>query len=171
MKRILPRTSVPSLDISTLEGHTWSLAAQTPENFTFVFFYRGLHCPLCAGQLQDVERHLDAFTQLGIEVIAISSDSEERAKQSQKTWGLKNLTIGYGLTEEQARRWDLYLSKGFKEGEPEQFSEPALYVVRPDGTLYATAIQSMPFTRPGAKELAQGFSYIIQHDYPARGEV
>jgi len=170
MNRILPRTSVPALEIDTLDGEHWTLSDQSPENFTFVFFYRGLHCPLCAGQLQDVERNMDAFTELGIEPIAISCDSLERARTSQKTWGLKRLKIGYGLTEEQARTWDLYVSEGFKEGEPERFSEPALYVIRPDGTLYATAIQSMPFTRPGAKELAQAFRYIISNDYPARGE-
>ncbi len=170
MTRILPRTAVPAFEVNTLNGGIWNLADQSPEHFTFVFFYRGLHCPLCAGQLQDVERNLDAFLELGIEPIAISSDSKERAEKSQKTWGLKRLNIGYGLTEEQARTWDLYMSNGFKEGEPERFSEPALYIVRPDGTLYATAIQSMPFTRPGAKELVQGFTYIISNNYPARGE-
>ena len=138
MTRILPRTAVPALEIDTLNGGRWSLADQSPEHFTFVFFYRGLHCPLCAGQLQDVERNLNAFHELGIEPIA--------------------------------RTWDLYMSNGFKEGEPGRFSEPALYIVRPDGTLYATAMQSMPFTRPGAKELIQGFKYIIPNNYPSRGE-
>jgi len=42
--------------------------------------------------------------------------------------------------------------------------------VRPDGTLYAASVQTMPFARPSFKELAGALDFVIKEDYPARGE-
>ena len=167
---IKPQTQVPKLEVETVDGPTWSLAAQSPEHFTFIFFYRGLHCPICRNYLSSIERKLDDLEAMGIKVIAISSDTEARARESKEAWKLSRIPIGYGLSMEDARRWGLYVSKGIKPNEPEFFSEPGLFVVRPDGELYAASIQTMPFTRPGIDELINGFRYIIEHDYPGRGE-
>jgi len=43
------------------------------------------------------------------------------------------------------------------------FIEPALFLVRPDRTLYYASVQSMPFGRPSFKAIAR--------DTPARREV
>ena len=54
--------------------------------------------------------------------------------------------------------------------EPEHFSEPGVFLVRPDRTLYWAAVQTMPFARPHFKEMLAGLDFIIKNDYPARGE-
>lgn len=51
------------------------------------------------------------------------------------------------------------------------FSEPALYIVRADGTLYFGSVQTMPFARPSFQELLGSLDFAIQRNYPARGEV
>jgi peroxiredoxin len=43
---LMPRQKVPALSVPLVGGGTWSLADQSPENFTMVVFYRGLHCPI-----------------------------------------------------------------------------------------------------------------------------
>ena len=176
MTRLKPRHPVPELSVETVGGGRWTLSEQRPQRFTLVVFYRGLHCPLCKGYLRDLDRRLDEFAQRGVEVIAISSDSEERAGRSYDDWGLKNLRVGHGLDLDTARQWGLYVSAGIGTSsvgveEPERFSEPGLFLVRPDGTLYAAAIQTMPFARPNFAELLQALDIIIAKDYPARGEV
>nr|NIR90840.1 AhpC/TSA family protein [Gammaproteobacteria bacterium]NIU06316.1 AhpC/TSA family protein [Gammaproteobacteria bacterium]NIV52881.1 AhpC/TSA family protein [Gammaproteobacteria bacterium]NIX87589.1 AhpC/TSA family protein [Gammaproteobacteria bacterium] len=55
--------------------------------------------------------------------------------------------------------------------EPALFSEPALYLVRPDGTLYFGTVQTMPFARPRFADILQALDFVIKNDYPARGEV
>ena len=40
-----------------------------------------------------------------------------------------------------------------------------------DGTLYWSAIQTMPFARPQFRELLSAVDFVISKDYPARGEV
>ena len=173
---LIPRQKVPELSVSTVVGSTWTLSEQTPETFTLVVFYRGLHCPVCKRYLTDLQNHLSKLEDLGVTVIALSSDSEERAKEAKETWELSKLTLGYGLMMSEARDWGLFISTSRGKTstgveEPALFSEPALYLVRPDGTLYFGAVQTMPFARPHFADIVGAVKYVTDNDYPARGEV
>lgn len=165
-----PQTKVPNLTLPLVQGGEWSLADETPENFSFLFFYRGYHCPICKGYLRSIVSKIDSLNELGISALAISSDSIERAEKSVSEWGVEGLRVAHSLPIETARQWGLYVSKAIKDNEPEFFSEPGLFIIRPDGELYAASIQTMPFTRPAIEELISGFSYIVKHGYPGRGE-
>ena len=173
---LFPRRAVPELAVATVEGATWRLADQTPESFTLVVFYRGLHCPICANYIRDLDRKLGDFEALGVSVAAVSSDDQARATQTKADWGLERVTLGYGLDLDAARTWGLYISSGRGKTsigieEPAQFSEPALYLVRPDGTLYFGSVQTMPFARPNFGEILKAIQFVIDKGYPARGEV
>lgn len=175
MASLIPRRPVPDLEVPTLDGETWRLADQKPPHFTMAVFYRGLHCPLCALYLKDLDGKIEDFRQRGIIPIAISSDSEERARAAKEKWGLRNLAIGHSLDLDVARAWGLFIStsRGVTSvgvEEPALFSEPGLFLVRPDGTLYASSVNTMPFARPHFDELLKALDFIIEKDYPARGE-
>jgi len=167
---ILPRTAAPALSVPTVGGSQWTLSDQTPENFTLVVVYRGLHCPICKTQLRGLQRKLPEFAEKGVEVIALSTDNAERAETTKMDWGLEKLTLGYGLSIESARDWGLFVSTGINK-EPAQFSEPGIFLVKPDGTLYFSAIQNMPFARPPLDELLMAIDFVVKNDYPARGEL
>ena len=173
---LVPRQKVPALSVSTVGGATWTLAEQQPENFTLLVFYRGLHCPVCRSYLRDLQAHLEAFEGLGVEVLALSSDTQERAEQTREEWKLGELTLAYGLELSAARQWGLYVSTSRGKTstgvvEPDLFSEPALYLVKPDGTLYFGAVQTMPFARPHFDDVVGAVKFVLEKDYPARGEV
>jgi peroxiredoxin len=170
-----PRCAVPSLSLPTLTHGRFDLAGERPERFTLVSFYRGLHCPICALYLRELEAKVDAFSERGVGVIAISSDGEDRARQTADKIGASKLRIGYGLELAVARAWGLYISASRGKTsigieEPALFSEPGLFLVRPDQTLYWLAVQSMPFARPNFGDLVQALDFVIKNDYPARGE-
>ena len=122
MNRPTPKHTAPDLKFPLLDGNQWHLADQSPDNFTLVVFYRGLHCPLCKNYLQQLQELLPEFEQRGVNVLAVSMDTEKRARLSRQKWELSNLTLGYGLSEKSARDWTLYLSAGVKDGEPSEFS-------------------------------------------------
>ncbi len=166
-----PGTSVPELDVPRVNGPQWNLRGQKPEHFTLIVFYRGLHCPICKGYLGDLDNRVEDFRAKGVEPIAISSDTRERAAQTVEEWGLDALPLGYGLSLDSAREWGLFISSAIESKEPDRFAEPGLFLVRPDATLYAASIQTMPFARPSFKELASALDFVIEKDYPARGEV
>ena len=170
-----PGIRTPELEVKTLEGDSWRLSNQKPKNFSMIVAYRGLHCPVCKTHLRDLDRNVDEFKKRGVETIGVSTDTKERAEQTKEDWGIKNLNIGYGLSIDKAREWGLYISSGRGKTslgieEPAQFSEPGLFLVQPDCTLYASSVASMPFARPHFKEVLSAVDFIVEKNYPARGE-
>lgn len=173
---LIPRQPVPALELPLVGGGTWSLAEQKPENFTMVVFFRGLHCPICSRYLGDLNRKADKFAALGVNILVASSDDEDRATRSKADWGLDAIDVAYGVSLEKAREWGLFVSTSKGETsvgivEPDMFIEPALYLMRPDGTLYFGTVQTMPFARPSFAEILGAITKVLEVDYPARGEV
>lgn len=174
MNTIFPRTEVPSLTLPTVDSDLFELNAtlKDTENFLVILFYRGYHCPVCKSQLRDFNKHYKDFTEKGVKVIAISSDTEQRANKAKEDWRIDQLPIAYNLDLEAARKWGLFVSKKKEDSEePDFFSEPGLFVVQPNKKLYASVIQTMPFTRPSAKAVLKGIEFVLDKNYPARGEV
>ncbi|MFI8366956.1 peroxiredoxin-like family protein [Streptomyces sp. NPDC085466] len=167
-----PRQPAPALDVPLVGGGRWVLADQRPESFTLVVFYRGVHCPLCRAHITELDALVPALAEVGVtSVVAVSGDGIDRAERAVAEWDLTRVPLGYGLSAESMREWGLYRSKAINEGNPDEFSEPGLFLVRPDGTLYAAVRTSMPFLRPHLDEVVETVRWINENDYPARGEV
>lgn len=172
---LMPRHSVPVLDVTLTTGTQFVLGATAPERFDMLVFYRGLHCPICAKYLLELERMAPEFAARGVQLTAISSDDEARGKQMAEKINATGVKIAYGLGLQTAREWGLYLSAGRGKTsigieEPALFSEPGIFLVKPDGTLYYAAVQTMPFARPSFQDLLGAIDFAIAKDYPARGE-
>ena len=172
---LMPRQPVPTLALPTLAQGHYELAQEQPQLFSLVVAYRGLHCPICAKYLIELGRLLPEFEKRGVTVIAVSSDGRERAQAMADKVGAAGLRFGYDLTLAVARQWGLYISTsrgttsiGIEE--PALFSEPGVFLVRPDGTLYYGAVQTMPFARPHFDELLAAIDFAVAKNYPARGE-
>ncbi len=164
-----PNEKFPNLEFKLINDTIWKFEKQDPKNFTLLVFYRGYHCPVCKKQLEDLKNKLDDFSERGVNVIAISMDSEERAKKTGDEWNTESLPIGFEMDEKTARDLGLYISNGISDKEPKVFSEPGLFLVRKDGTLYCSSIQTMPFARPGFDDLLGAIDFVKNKDYPARG--
>ena len=172
---LLPRQFVPEFRVPTLDHGEFDLAGDAPARFTLLTFYRGLHCPICLKYLRELGSLVPEFARRGTTVIAISSDTPERAREMARKVGTNDLRIGHSLPLTVARQWGLYISSSRGKSsinidEPPLFSEPGVFLVRSDGTLYYGSVQTMPFARPLFPELLQAIDFAIANDYPARGE-
>jgi len=174
---VFPGQQAPALEVPLARGGFFDLAQEAPRHFTMVVFYRGLHCIACKAQLRDLEAKLPEFEKRGIGVVAVSSDNRERAERTKSDWGLPTLRLGHSLDLRMARSWGLYVSKG-RTGptatgvdEPALYSEPGLYLVRPDGTVYVGSVQTMPFARPHFADILSAVDFMIAKNYPVRGDV
>lgn len=104
-----------------------------------------------------------------------SSDDADRGHQMASKAGAGDVLFDYGLSLKAAREWGLFISTSRGQTsigieEPALFSEPAVAIVRPDGTLYYSAVQTMPFARPQFQDLLGAIDFAVAKDYPARGE-
>jgi len=164
-----PKSRLPTLDVPLVEGGRFVLADSKPEYFQIVVIYRGVHCPKCKKQLQEIDAKVADIRADGMDVVAISMDDEARAKKAVKEWKIENLPIGYDLSLLSAKELGLFLSDSISDSEPKIFAEPGLFVVKPDGSLYAEYIQNTPFGRPDLDELLSGMKYAAENNYPTRG--
>jgi peroxiredoxin len=175
IQALLPRHPVPALNVPLVGGGRFVLGAAPGEKFDLIVFYRGLHCPICAKYLLELERLSSEFGSRGVQVLALSCDTEERGSEMARKVNATGLKFAYGLSLRSARQWGLYISSSRGKTslgieEPTLFSEPAVFIVRPDGTLYYGAVQTMPFARPSFQDLIGAIDFAIAKDYPARGE-
>jgi peroxiredoxin len=77
---LIPHQTVPALAVPTLSHGAFNVFTDAPDQFSLVVFYRGLHCPICHKYLLELGRLLPEFTKRGVNVVALSSDTAERAQ-------------------------------------------------------------------------------------------
>lgn len=172
---LMPRQKTPDLSLPLLGGGQFDLSIENAETGTVVCFYRGLHCPICATYLAELEKRTADFAERGVKTIAISSDGQDRTQAMAEKIDAKSLRFGYDLSLSKAKEWGLYISTSRGKTsigieEPALFSEPGLFMITPQQTLYYGSVQTMPFVRPHFSELVGALDFAIKNDYPARGE-
>ena len=171
LKRPRPTQVALKLIVQCLDGKMWDLEAQSPDNFTFIVFYRHQNCSLCKQQLTELQSLSNGFTSKGVGTIAISMDDAAGAEHMRSVSGLSPSQIGFGLELETAIGWGLNFSKQFKPTDPVLFTEPALYLVTPSNEIYFSSIQSSAFGRPDLEEILSWTEKIKTYNFQARGAV
>ncbi|MDP9890588.1 redoxin domain-containing protein [Pseudarthrobacter enclensis] len=170
---LVPTQTAPDLGLPLVGGGTTDdlkLGTGDGGRFSLIVFFRGLHCPICRKQLAEIDKRIEDLKSAGIaQVAAVSMETADRSARIVNEWHLANLPVAYGLGEEAARAWGLNLSHAIKDGEPDLFNEPGIFILDEDGTLFWSSTATMPFGRPSLDDVIAGVRYAKDHDYPARG--
>lgn len=162
-----PKISVPKIGGGTLElgeattGYDWKL----------VVVYRGKHCPICTRYLQNLNQVLPELNTLGIDVVAVSADSESGAVEHLSQIN-PQYPVGYDLSIGQMQELGLYIS-GPRSGTDvvRAFAEPGLFVINEAGNLQMIDISNVPFARPSLESLVGGLRYVrgLSEPFPVNG--
>ena len=166
MKPLKPLQQMPSFEIATLHDESWNLGAREARKFILVSVFRNTFCPICRDYLVELEHRIDEFTELDVDVIAISADSEENTRNLQTGLGLEKLTLGFGLDIDYARETlGLYITNRyvFTKPLPDVFTEPAMFLVRADGTLHSVCIGSAVYTRVPVDAILRNIGFLNAH--------
>lgn len=143
------------------EGFDWRM----------LIVYRGKHCPICTQYLSTLNELNAEFNALGIDVVAASSDPEEKAIAQTTDLNL-SYEIGYGMSIEQMQTLGLYISNPRSPEETDRpFAEPALIVANSENCAQIVDISNAPFARPELKTILMGLTFIRnpENNYPIRG--
>lgn len=172
MKKLIAGSQFPQIKVTSLSGQTLTLGAPAVGyDWQMVVVYRGKHCPLCSNYLTQLEQLKADFSGLGVDIIAVSADSQSQAKVHINQLNL-SLEVAYGLTIKQMQGLGLYLSNPRSEQETDHvFAEPGLFVVNEKGQLQVIDIANGPFVRPELNTLLSGLGFIRnpENHYPIRG--
>ncbi|MEP1422498.1 MAG: redoxin domain-containing protein [Erythrobacter sp.] len=158
---LVPGSTFPEITVPQLGGGEMTLgSAGGDHDWQLVIVYRGKHCPVCTGYLQQFEKRRAEFDELGIELVAVSSDSEDRASD-QIVQVKSTYRVGYGLSVDQMKQMGLMISgphNGKDVAGP--FAEPGLFVVDQDRNLRVMDISNVPFARPDINTLLLGLNFV-----------
>lgn len=168
---VMPRKPAPALDLPLAGGDRLDLAAAAPGRFKLLMFYRGHFCQRCRGNLRELNDKIDRLDALGVDVFAISMDGKDKAEWTKAEWELTRIGVAYDLSIETARDWDLFISTGIRKDEAPLFSEPAVFLIRPDGTVHFAVINSMQRMRPYPEDIIDAIARFIETGELGRGEV
>jgi peroxiredoxin len=146
------RLVVPDLHVDTVAHGRWRLAETRGLHATLIVFYRGLHSPLCRAGLAELSSLRGEFARHGVDAIAVSCDDAARAARTVDEWKLRPLRVGCGLSAQTARKWGVHVRTGggatlTAVDSPAVFTEPAVFLVRPDLTLHFASVQTAPLVR------------------------
>ena len=140
-----------------------------PGGWRLVIVYRGKHCPLCRKYLAGLEEIKDDFAEIGVDIVLVSGDPEEKAAATVAEWG-QTLPVAYGLSLAQMHELGLYVSDPRSPEETDRpFSEPGLFVLNPEGAIQIVDLSNAPFSRPDLAGIARGIAFVREKGYPIRG--
>ncbi|MFC3120153.1 peroxiredoxin-like family protein [Agaribacter flavus] len=162
----------PSVLVKTIDGLETDLA-KSGDGFDWklIVVYRGKHCPLCTNYLKDLNALLPEFNALGVDVVAVSGDSLEKAK-AQLAEVEPKFDVAYDLSIQQMRTLGLYVSSPrLGMGADRPFAEPGLFVVNENGQLQMIDVSNVPFARPPLASMLMGIRYYrnMKESYPING--
>ena len=136
-----------------------------------IVVYRGKHCGRCKKYLSILENMQSEWIAAGFDIVAVSADPIEKVQADLNEFGW-TFPVGYDLSVEDMKSLGVYISDPLTPEETDrQFSEPAVFCLRPDGTIQIAAISNGPSARPDLAELLDGMIFTIEHGKPARGTV
>lgn len=166
MSTLHPGDRLPDITLSTLDGGEVSLS---DAGWRAIVVYRGAHCPICKKYLGGIEALKAKYAEAGVEIVAVTADSAERARPFIEETGFTS-PVGFGLSIEQMKALGVYVSEPRSEKEaPAPFPEPALFVVNGEGVLQIVDKSNAPFARPDMEMILNGISFVQGNDYPIRG--
>lgn len=159
----------PEISLQALSGEALVIGRPPQGQWQLLVIYRGLHCPICKKYLGQLNEMKADFDKMNVQIVAVSTDPEEKAKKTASELGL-DFEVAYGLSIDQARDLGLYISTPMDSTETDQpFAEPGMFFIRPDGGLHFDEVSSAPFCRPDLEMVKMGIGIIHEKDYPARG--
>jgi len=158
----------PTIVVKKLGGGKINLSRiPKPYDWRMVVVYRGRHCPICTEYLVQLNELLEDFNAVGVDVVALSADSEDRVKMQIPELSLK-FQVGYDLSIEQMRALGLYITTPRSEAESNRpFAEPGLFIINEKKQTQIIDISNIAFGRPELKTLLRGFK--PENNYPIRG--
>jgi len=166
----IPASTLAPMSFPKLDGGEITVGGPK-DNWTLLVVYRGKHCPRCKKYLNGLNDMRADWTDAGFDVVAVSADPREKAQADVEEFGWA-FPLGYDLSEGQMNTLGVYVSDPASPKETDRrFAEPAVFVLRPDGSQTMIAISNGPSARPDLSELLSGMIFTKENDRPARGTV
>lgn len=157
MARLNNGQRFPNLQVPAVGGGTLNLPDDLAGQFGVVLIYRGSWCPYCNAQLAAFQRASDTLAQLGVRVVALSSDDEETSRQLVAS---RRLSFPVGHSADIATVAEA--TGAYVNDEPHHLQSTG-FVLAPDGTVVTAVYSSGAIGRLVPDDVIGLVRYINEH--------
>jgi len=171
-QKLQPGIMFPELPVKNEKGERVDISKPAGDYYwRMIVTHRGNHCPKCTQYLQSLNCYVPRLLDIGIDVVAVSGDSQDQLKDHLEETGIE-FPMYCGLTIEQMTLLGLYISEiaPWKDSD-HIFSEPGMFIINAEGRVQIIDICNSPFMRPDLDLLVSGLEWMRQPgvEYPVRG--
>ena len=157
MSRLRNGQPFPPLEVPAVDGGTISLPDDLAGSYGVVLIYRGSWCPYCNAQLAAFSRALDALTELGAKVVALSVDDEATSAALAARHKLR-FPVGHS-----ADAGKVAAVTGAYVNDDPRYLQSTGFVLAPDGTVQVAVYSSDAIGRLVADDVAGYIRYLTEH--------
>lgn len=157
MTLLKPGDPFPAFMLTTPGGPDLSLPRDLGGQFAVVLFYRGSWCPYCNAQLRSFQRSLEALTEAGARVVALSVDDEATTAELVAKHHL-TFPVAYG-----ADAAALSAATGAFVDPAGGFLQSTGFVLDPDGRVVVSVYSSGAIGRLVPEDVIGMVSYLRSH--------
>ncbi|WP_019869974.1 peroxiredoxin family protein [Salinispora oceanensis] len=157
MARLNNGQRFPNLQVPAVGGGTLNLPDDLAGQFGVVLIYRGSWCPYCNTQLAAFQRASDTLTELGVRVVALSSDDEETSRQL-----VADRRIGFPVGHSADIATVAEVTGAYVNDEPHHLQSTG-FVLAPDGTVLTAVYSSGAIGRLVPDDVAGLIRYLNEH--------
>ena len=144
----------PTITASRVGGAEMTIPRDLEDRWAVLLFYRGHWCPYCRQQLLDFQRERAQLNELGAEVVALSVDSLEQARQTVERHRL-TFPVLYGLDARAvAKMIGAYIN------EDPLYLQATGFVLQPEGTVAVAVYSSSAIGRLVAADTINYLKYL-----------
>ena len=157
MSRLHNGQPFPPLEVPAVGGGTISLPDDLAGSYGVILIYRGSWCPYCNAQLAAFSRALDALTELGAKVVALSVDDEATSAALAARHKLR-FPVGHS-----ADAGKVAAATGAYVNDDRRHLQSTGFVLAPDGTVLVAVYSSDAIGRLVADDVAGYIRYLTEH--------
>lgn len=157
-QHLLPGDGFPSITLEGIDETSVSIGQR--DGWTLLLVYRGAHCGICKKLLREVEKYRKAWSDLGVETLAICSDSAAEVKKFFDEAGYQGFGAG-GLTVDQMKSLGVWVTDTDQSGLSHAHPEPALFLIDREGCVAAAEATTIAFIRPDLATLDSGLKFLV----------
>ena len=169
MTELKPADPFPGIAFHTMSGGTEKLT-ELKAQWIMLIVYRGHHCPRCKHYVAKLHELAPAYAERDVAIRLATTDPQNIAQRTidENGW---TLPVAYGLSNDEVRQLGLYLTdhEAGYELEGQQYAEPGLFLINPDGLTQVIARSNSPSVRPDLEVVLDGIIGTQDRNLPIRG--
>jgi len=143
MEHPLLNQAAPEFNLLNVEGQPQSLSSLRGKGPAVVVFYYGYGCSHCVAQLFGLNDDLKHFEELGVPIVAISSDLPEETAEKYKTYGPFHFAVLSDPNNLVAEQYGTYSAETADKGEIQLHGT---FLISPSGQILWANTGNQPFT-------------------------